>query len=203
MVRIAVVGLYNSGSTAMAGMLHRLGVNMGPPFWTTSEEGHARNYYEPNDLAWHLRRWWAEPLLVERIDAPRRIAVFARWMALQESIRPGRVGAKHPLLSLCGPDLVEAWGAETRFIWAWRPLEDSVRQLAARGWFRGHEAGLQRRLWDALHALEASPAGVERIEWTRMRSDPAWGAARLAAAAGLTPDAAQLRHAAALIDAHR
>ena len=68
--RIAVLGLYNSGSTVIAGMLHRLGVNMGQPFWQTSADGAACNHYEPYDLSWHLRRWWDEPRAVER--APRR-----------------------------------------------------------------------------------------------------------------------------------
>src|SRR6266576_4665725 len=31
--RIAVLGLYRSGSTVVAGVLHHLGVDMGPPFY--------------------------------------------------------------------------------------------------------------------------------------------------------------------------
>lgn len=45
-MRIAVLGLYNSGSTCVAGILDRLGVDMGAPFWASETD----NYYE------HMRR---------------------------------------------------------------------------------------------------------------------------------------------------
>ena len=53
---VAVVGTYRSGSSMIAAMLHELGVDMGAPFWG--------NYYEPQDLAQSLRRWWTEPQLI-------------------------------------------------------------------------------------------------------------------------------------------
>jgi hypothetical protein len=43
------------------------------------------------------------------------------------------VGAKHPLLSLCGEDLVQAWGPETHFVRCCRPLEDSIDSLKRLG----------------------------------------------------------------------
>ena len=59
-VRIAILGLFNSGSTALAGVLHQLGVNMGgPPFF--------KEFYESAEIARNLRRWWSEPELVETV----------------------------------------------------------------------------------------------------------------------------------------
>jgi hypothetical protein len=197
--RVAVLGLYNSGSTAVAGVLHRLGVNMGPPFWASSRDGAADNYYEPHDLAWHLRRWWHEPELAEHAAAEHRVRFLRCWADLQEAAGPAPVGAKHPLLSLCGPDLVAAWGPGTAFVWAWRPLAESVAGLKRRGWFAGSEWSLQGRLWDALAAFERTHPGVVRLDWGRVRADPPAAARELAALAGVDPSGEQLRSAAAFV----
>jgi hypothetical protein len=123
--RIAVLGVYRSGSTAVAGALHHLGVDMGPPFF----EG----FYESAGLSALLRRWWDKPRLREKVKQPERIRILAEW--IQERERGGAkwVGMKHPLLSLCGEDLVQAWGPETRFIRCCRPLGDSVDSLKRLG----------------------------------------------------------------------
>ena len=67
--RVAIVGLFNSGSTAVAGMLYRLGVNLGPPFWGgDSDPG---NFYE------FLRLGMASPQVVDRtrVDALRHCGI--------------------------------------------------------------------------------------------------------------------------------
>lgn len=199
--RIAVLGLYNSGSTAVAGVLHRLGVNMGPPFWETSDDGSAYNFYEPYDLAWHLRRWWDEPHAIERVAAADRIRFLSGWIALQETVRPGPSGAKHPLLSLCANDIAAAWGPNTRFIWCWRPLGQSISGLQRRGWFTGYEESLQQSLWDALHEFESSRADVAKLDWARVKSDPEWSTRELAALTELELSETELRAAAKFIRA--
>ncbi len=197
--RIAVLGLYNSGSTCVARMLHQLGVNMGPPFWQRSDEGAPYNYYEPNDLAWHLRKWWDEPRCIEQVPPAQRIRYLQCWAALQECAQPGPLGAKHPLLSLCGDDLIAAWGPETRLIWSWRPLEESIARLKARGWFPGFQDSLQRRLWAALNELRARRGDVIRLDWACVLADPMAAARELASVAGIIPDDIQLQSAAGII----
>ncbi len=193
--RVVVLGLYNSGSSVVAHMFHALGVNMAPPYFVTSDEDADNNYYEPRDLSTKLRRWWNEPLAEESVTARARVEYLHAWAEQKEAMRPGRVGAKHPLLSLCANDLALAWGEDTRFVWARRPIEDSIAGLVRRGWFRGHEARLQRRLWDAIDAFETSGAKVERIEWTDLHEDPMATARRLATIVGITD--AETRLAAA------
>lgn len=197
--RIAVLGLYNSGSTGIAGMLHRLGVNMGPPFWMTSNDRAGTNYYEPYDLAWHLRRWWDEPRAVERVPAEDRIRFLSCWAALQETVRPGPVGAKHPLLSLCGDDLVTAWGPRTRFVWSWRPLDESIAGLQRRGWFVGHAVALQERLWNTLNDFASRRGDVIELDWTRVKTDPTWAAQELASIAGIALSEERLQSAVGFI----
>lgn len=140
--RVAVVGLYRSGSTAVAGALHRLGVDMGAPFFD--------EYYESAELADLLRRWWNEPKMRETVPRPERVVELGRWICGREADGRQWVGAKHPLLSLCGDDLVEAWGEDTRFVWCQRPFEESVASLRRVRWWRGSRAP-QRKLWDELN----------------------------------------------------
>lgn len=96
---IAVLGLYNSGSTALAGALHRLGVDMGAPFWRDSDDRSPRNYYEPWDLSCRLRSWWDEPEAREAVNQATRVAYLRDWRR-RAGRCPGPAGAKHPLLSL-------------------------------------------------------------------------------------------------------
>lgn len=199
MKRIAVLGLYNSGSTAIAGVLHRLGVNMGPPFWRSSDDNDLHNFYEPVDLSWHLRRWWNEPGIIEKTDAADRIRFLERWIELQECTHPGPSGAKHPLLSLCGDDLITAWGADIQFIWSWRPLEQSIAGLQRRGWFPGYEESLQQQLWDALNDFDSRHSNIVRLDWTQVQSDPLEATRQLAALAGLERSDEQLLTAARFI----
>jgi hypothetical protein len=199
--RIAVLGLYNSGSTAIAGVLHRLGVNMGPPFWRSSDDNDPNNFYESVDLSWHLRRWWNEPELIEKTTAADRIRFLKLWIELQECAHPGPSGAKHPLLSLCGDDLIAAWGPETQFIWTWRPREQSIAGLQRRGWFPGAEESLQQRLWTSLHDFESRQANVFKLDWTQAQSDPEGVARQLATLLNLDRSEEQLQTASRFIRA--
>src|SRR5436190_16197088 len=106
--RIAVLGLYRSGSTVVAGVLHHLGVDMGAPFYG--------GYYESDWVSKQLRVWWDEGgELQEKVQQSKRVKVLAEWMKEREASGARWVGIKHPLLSLCGEDLLQAWGEETRF----------------------------------------------------------------------------------------
>jgi hypothetical protein len=188
LVKIAILGLYNSRSTALAGALHRLGVHMGAPFWYSSDECAKNNFYEPWDLACLLRFWWNEPDIRENTPPHIRIACLASWVRLRQCAYPTAVGAKHPLLCLCGDDLVTAWGADTIFLRTYRPLEESIEWLRARHWFAQREESLQRRLWQALDDFCARQPHLS-IEYRRLRSDTVAVLREIADYAHLTPTA--------------
>jgi hypothetical protein len=197
-MRFAILGLYNSGSSALAGMLHRLGANLGPPFWGDDPPG-TGTLHEADDLARELRRWWAEPLLQAQVTPAERVAYLAAWMARHEASGTAPCGAKHPLLSLCGPDLLSAWGGDTLFIWSWRPLPESIAGLTRRRWFEGREVAVQEQVWRAIEDFAASGVPVVRVEWMAVRRDPDGAARRLADLVGLTPSDGQLAAAAAWV----
>jgi glycosyltransferase involved in cell wall biosynthesis len=151
------------------------------------------------DLAWHLRRWWDEPRGVARAPADLRVRFLKEWVARQEATGPGPVGAKHPLLSLSGDDLAAAWGPGVRFVWAWRPLAESVAGLCRRNWFGDAAEPLQRRLWDALLEFEARRRDVVRLDWARVRADPRAAARELAGLACLAVSDERVREAARFV----
>lgn len=188
--RIAVLGVYRSGSTAVAGALHRLGVDMGPPFF----EG----FYESAGLSKQLRKWWDEPRLREKVSQAKRVPALAQWIQEREAGGARWVGMKHPLLSLCGEDLVQAWGPETRFIRCCRPLEDSINSLKRLG--RSVDgAFLQGTL---MAALDRFFAGREHlaIEFADLMSNPRREVERLMEYLSITADADRIEAAVRFIE---
>lgn len=148
--RIAVVGLYRSGSSFWAGALHHLGVDMGAPFWENSVEDDPENHYEPWDLSIDLRRMWNEPLGECAWSAEDRCGVLERWIRGRGPV----CGAKHPLFCLMVEDLLRAWGDETVILWSMRPLEDSVDSLLRTTfpWSKLEMYAIQHKLWKAAQA---------------------------------------------------
>lgn len=108
MKKIAVIGLFNSGSTMIAGVLHRLGVNMGAPFWGA--------FYEPRDLRNALVHWWNEPRIRETVPQNFRVESLQAWLRSHTVNADVPTGAKHPLLCMCCDDLVQAWGEKTSVV---------------------------------------------------------------------------------------
>lgn len=196
--RIVILGLYNSGSTALAGALHRLGVHMGEPYWYSSDERAKNNFYEPWDLACLLRYWWNEPDIRENTDRQTRIACLANWVRLRRCFYQSPIGAKHPLLCVCGDDLVTAWGVDTIFLRSCRPLEESIGRLRARNWFPQRGEALQRRLWQTMGEFCVRQPHLS-VEYRRLLSDPAAVLREIAAYAHLEPTASQFAAAEAFI----
>lgn len=180
--RVAVLGLYRSGSTAVAGALHHLGVDMGAPFF----EG----YFESAELANALRCWWDEPRLRARVPQADRVAALSDWVRHRQQCGSDWLGAKHALLSLCGDDLLRAWGRDTRFIWSYRAFEQSVASLEQVGWWRGSEE-VQRKLWTELHRFFSSQDHL-RIDYAQMSADPRGQIERIIEFLDLQPSADQL-----------
>jgi hypothetical protein len=188
--RIAVLGVYRSGSTAVAGALHHLGVDMGPPFF----EG----FYESAGLSKQLRKWWDEPRLVEKVGQAKRVRVLEQWIKEREAGGARWVGMKHPLLSLCGDDLVQAWGPETRFIRCCRPLEDSIDSLKRLG--RSVDgAFLQGTLMEALGRFFVRREHLA-IEFADLMSNPRREVERLMAYLEVTADAEKIEAAIRFIE---
>ena len=162
--RVAVLGLYRSGSTVVAGVLQHLGVDMGAPFYG--------NYYESEWLSEQLRRWWDEPRLREKVSQKKRVRILAEWVQKREQAGASWVGMKHPLLSLSGDDLVQAWGGETKFIRCCRPLDESVASMKKGMCYRGDAQLVQGTLLVALDRFFAGHRCLE-VSFANMMNQPA------------------------------
>jgi len=189
-IRVAVLGLYRSGSSATAAVLNALGVKLGHEFLA--------DYFEAKWLSEQLRRWWNEPQMQETVVSEARVRVLADWIADLDCDGATHIGAKHPLLTLCGPDLIEAWGRDTKFIWTWRPVENSIASLKRRGWWPSQEERIQQRLWSAAHEFFATQAHM-RVEFDSLLKDPHREVGRLIEFLGLEPTVQQRLSAANLV----
>ena len=100
---------------------------------------------------------WGNP---KTFRQEQRVQRLRDWMVNQEASTNSSVfGLKHPLLSLSAPDVLAAWGNETMFVWAYRPLAESIAGLNRRAWFdytpgapdsNKLRADLQTKLWRSL-----------------------------------------------------
>jgi hypothetical protein len=171
-MRVAVVGLFRSGSSFWAKCLHRLGVDMGDHFWENSMPDHPDNHCEALHLAAKLREIWDEPSLVSRVSRTERVRALREWIDGRGTSRRA-YGAKHPLLSMSIDELREAWGDDTAIIWCSRPLEDSIASLHATNfpWRYERGAAVQNELWTRLQADFAVRAPFATLEFASM-ADP-------------------------------
>lgn len=192
--RFGLLGLYRSGSTAAAGVLHHLGADMGAPFWG--------DYFEPLALSKRLRLWWQEPFLRSNTGKAERVRVLKEWVAEREALMSDWVGCKHPLLTLCGEDLLEAWGGDTRFIWTYRPLDESIDSIVRLNWWPKQGEHLQRTLWHEAHNFFSKTQHL-RVEFADMLDDPRRQVARLAEYLNLQPTEEQFQAAVAFIQPNR
>ncbi len=106
---------------------------------------------------------------------------------------------KHPLLSLCGPDLVQAWGSSVRYIWTCRPLENSIKSLQKLQWWSADQSeGTQRALWTAVNQFFVEQEHL-RIDFSDLMTDPGQQIDRLIDYLGLRPNEQQIAAAKAYI----
>jgi hypothetical protein len=147
----------------------------------------------------------------------------------ERAARGAPVGLKHPLLSLSAPDVLAAWGTGTVFVWAHRPLAESIERIHRRGWWRrlpnmtdalAHEvrADLQTKLWRSLRAFfECGPDGGDApgaaaadaascrahrpllVSHAALLSDPRGEVDRVVRGLGLRPTAEQVEAAVATV----
>jgi hypothetical protein len=188
--RVAVLGLYSSGSTATATILDRLGVKLGRRYF--------ENYYEPLWLSAQLRQWWQEPHLIESVSKADRVRVLREWLNTLEHEGHQVIGAKHPLLTMCGADILDAWGPDTHFIWSWRPLDKSIESLQRRNWWPGIEGSLQTCLWDAAELFFEHQPHL-RVEFDCLLENPQATVDQIVAFLDLNPREKQREEAIAAI----
>ena len=133
----AVLGPYSGGTSAVAGLLHHLGVSMGSKF-EKPDRINARGNFEAVGLASLCRRSFTEPWLAESLSRIQRTRLLQLWASdrceeLRENGMQLPIGGKHPLLCLMGTELDDAWN-EPAIVVVERDRDAIVNSLAKRNW---------------------------------------------------------------------
>jgi hypothetical protein len=131
----------------------------------------------------------------------RDLAKRVRQLQAGAAKRGTIAGAKLPRLSYFGPLFAELCGDGLYVIGCERPLADAIESVERIMPRKTNLAAIQQWLWDGKEKLLASvpPERQLRVEYYRVLADAAAEARRIAAFLSLTPTAAQLAKAVALI----
>lgn len=164
---VAVMGAHAKGASTVAGVLHQLGIPMGRSFRGSLGSGVSHGH-EATELATMCESMFALPHLVETTSKQHRIELLKIWAAGHTKTFVGShkmVGGMHPLFSLLGADLIEAWG-EPSFICVESDALEMAEAMVARfpDWSVSRCVAVARHLIDAQETfLRASDARVLRL----------------------------------------
>jgi hypothetical protein len=194
---VAVLGLYRSGSSCVAGILHHLGLHVGTHLAAGNRNNEA-GYFEPLWLSRQLRQLCDEPRLAEMSPREFRVGALRHWLRQESKVAASagkRLAAKHPLLCMLGDEIIEAWGTKTQFISIVRPLAESARSLDRTGWWQmQYRKPLLRSLWDAREAFLAKHEHLQ-IDFGSLLVDPRSEITRIVGFLGVASDESQFEAA--------
>ena len=193
---IVVLGPWCGGTSAVAKVLHHLGVLMGTRFDVGIRE--LDDTWEDTDLSLLCRRAFSEPGGELLMDAQTLRMKLRDWAvnhrhAAHVAERPP--GVKHPALCVAVDHIREAWGPLTPVV-VDRPAANVVASLNRLGWWKDEKerAESTAQLIAARDRALADVATV-RVDFEELRSAPATVIRRLAGDLGLKITDAQFEAA--------
>jgi tetratricopeptide (TPR) repeat protein len=197
---IVVLGPRCGGTSAVAGVLHHLGVFMGADFtWTYRELDRT---WEDSRLSQLCRRAFNERSLQLQMDPGSFDAKLRSWAddhryAARAAGRPP--GAKDPLLCIAMEFIRDACGPVVPVV-VDRPFEKIVASLNRLGWWKDEQERVDStaRLIAARDSALAGAATI-RVDFEALRATPAEVIRRLADELGLEVTDAQMRAATASV----
>ena len=194
---IVVLGPWCGGTSAVAGVLHHLGVFMGADFVWAYRGPHET--WEDSLLSKLCVRAFTEPGAQLQIDARSLEAQLRIWADNHRGaarIAGRRPGVKHPLLCVAMDYIREAWGPVVPVV-VDRPVPNVIASLNRLGWWKDE----QERAESTAHLIAARDLALAgtttvRVDFEALRATPADVIRPLADELGLAVTEAQL-HAAA------
>jgi tetratricopeptide (TPR) repeat protein len=193
---IVVLGPFGGGTSAVASVLHHLGVFMGTAFDWAFREPHET--WEDSRISQLCRRAFTVPGAQLQIDAGSFEAKLREWAddhrraARNAGQRPG---VKQPLLCVAVDVIRDACGPVVPVV-VDRPFEDAVGSLNRLGWWKDE----QERAESTAHLIAARDRALEgattvRVDFNGLRAEPAVVIRRLADELGLKVTEAQVEAA--------
>src|ERR1700757_1674050 len=194
---IVVLGPWCGGRSAVAGVLHHLGVFMGSDFVWAYRGPHET--WEDSHLSKLCVRAFSEPGAQLQLDPQSFVANLRSWAdshrgAARTAGR--RPGVKHPLLCVAMDFMREACGPVVPVV-VDRPVANVIASLNRLGWWQDE----RERVESTAHLLAARDqalggAATVRVGCEELPAAPAGVIRRLADELGLKVTAAQLKAAA-------
>lgn len=131
---VLVLGVPRSGTSCVAGVLHKLGIDMGAGHFQPDDWANPRGYYE--DMRWRLatqritgRGYNLKAASIQNIGHQQR----AIWRGLAKTCAQSRLwGMKDPWLCFVGQfiwPILEAQGIDVRMVVTHRPREASIASV--------------------------------------------------------------------------
>ncbi|HEY1601636.1 MAG TPA: glycosyltransferase family 25 protein [Pirellulales bacterium] len=196
---IACLGLHRSGSSCVAGILHRLGLHMGNRFVGCEADGG----YEAEGLASICERYMPFPEIHKCMDELATTTLLAEWIRAKSSEAASRTtiaGGKYPHLLAMGEMLLRVCGPSLYIVHCERPLSESVASLIRRDG-RSHTnaqlEAVQRYLWDEkLRLLSRPELKIHSVNYHALLTDPVEEIRKLAHFLPLTISETQITIAA-------
>ena len=194
---IVVLGPWCGGTSAVAGVLHHLGVFMGADFVWAYRGPHET--WEDSQLSKLCVRAFTEPGAQLQMDPRSLVANLRSWAdshrgAARTAGR--RPGVKHPLLCVAMDFMREASGPVVPVV-VDRPVPNVIASLNRLGWWKDE----QERAESTAHLIAArdqalAGAATVRVDFEALRAAPAHVIRRLADGLSLEVTEAQLEAAA-------
>ena len=135
----AVMGTYFNGINTLAGVMKELGLFLGVDLGNPATD--QPHFFEDTYLGEICRNSFSEPWLEEKNSQIDRIAHLRRWAGLQCKHMPKEAKilcGKHPVLSLMGAELMEAWkepnGFKPKFICIERDANECYKSMQKVSW---------------------------------------------------------------------
>lgn len=177
---VAVVGPNRSGTSCVAGVIHKLGVSMGNSFIPTTWHN-PKGYYEETELQEYMARKPKSKYTNKQI-----IAWFSKWA--ERRCEAPIVGCKHPTLCNMLPQMEKVW-PNLKIIATSRPVDDICESLKRAKWAgkdgrRGKIEGLIQHRDKAIKRLNLP---VLPVDYTRIVNSPAVVVDEIIHFLGITP----------------
>ncbi len=178
---IVVLGPFGGGTSAVAKVLHHLGVYMGTDFDWAYREPH--DTWEESGLSRLCRRAFSEPGGELQMDAGSLVSKLSTWAddhRRAARIAGSRPGVKHPMLCVAVDFIREAWGPIVPVV-VDRPYEKAVASLNRLGWWQDEQVRAEATA-HLIAARDRALAGAVtvRVDFEALRATPADVIRRLA-----------------------
>lgn len=131
---VMVMGGWGSGTTAVTGVLERLGLHTCPPYFITNDD-RTRCSYEPLYLRQILLTHIDELTVSFKTDSNALVEEMRRWINYTistEKLSDVTMVMKHPLTAMAIPEIDRL--LSPRYVLVNRPYEDIERSRLRRGW---------------------------------------------------------------------